>query len=81
MFTGSHHCPECGKWCYRTRDDAVSAVRQSHPGAAVHYYKCESYGQDWWHYTSMAAGQVEGIREREAPGDDGDGYWPEEFAG
>jgi hypothetical protein len=72
-FTGSHHCPECGKWCYRSRDDASDAVRQVHPGAVVHYYECG----DWWHFTSMTAEQVAVIRARESvmPPDE-----PEEFA-
>lgn len=65
-FTGSHHCPVCDKWCYRTRDDAETAVSQIHPGAVVHYYTCESHGVKWWHYTSMTAAQVEAIRIREA---------------
>jgi uncharacterized protein with PIN domain len=65
-FTGSHHCPECGKWCYRTRADAEAAVRQVHPGATVHYYTCESAGQQWWHFTSMGAAQVGRIRAAEA---------------
>lgn len=63
-FTGAHHCPECGKWCYRTRDDAEAAVRKTHPGATVHYYRCKSNGEEWWHYTSMSAEQVGEIRER-----------------
>lgn len=65
-FTGSHHCPVCGKWCYATRDDAEVAVRQIHPGSVVHYYTCVSNSLKWWHYTSMTAAQVEAIRAREA---------------
>ena len=76
-FTGSHHCPECGKWCYRTRDDAEAAVRQAHPGTTVHYYRCESTGDTWWHYTSMTAVQLEDIRAREAVAED-DGWDDEE---
>jgi uncharacterized protein with PIN domain len=63
---GSHLCPECGKWCYETRDDAEAAVRQAHPGATVHYYRCESRGKQWWHYTSMTAEQQGSMRAREA---------------
>jgi hypothetical protein len=76
-FPGSHHCPECGKWCYRTRDDAQDAVRQMHPGATVHYYECTTEAGAWWHFTSMTAAQVEDIRARESvlPPDE-----PEEFA-
>lgn len=66
MFTGSHKCPECGKWCYPTRDDAEQAVRSMHPGATVHFYKCQLSPQAWWHFTSMTAEQVAGIRERES---------------
>ncbi len=95
-FTGSHRCPECGKWCYRTRDDAEAAIRQAHPGASGHYYKCESTGQEWWHFTSMTADQVGEIRalraedelldEHEAEQlawlqfEESDGYGPEEKA-
>jgi len=61
-FTGSHHCPECGKWCYQTRDDAEAAARQVHPGAVMRFYLCESTGQEWWHITSMTADQVSEIR-------------------
>jgi transcription elongation factor Elf1 len=75
-FTGSHHCPECGKWCYSTRDAAEAAVRKAHPGATVHYYEC---GQ-WWHYTSMTAAQVSEIRARAAVTEEEEdpGYAPEE---
>ena len=76
-FTGSHHCPVCGKWCYRTRDDAERAVRKAHPGAIVHYYQCESTGHPWWHYTSMAAWQVEAIRAERAVPDDAADWVPE----
>jgi len=71
-FTGSHHCPECGKWCFRTRDDAVAAVRLLHPGSQARYYKCKSSGVTWWHYTSMDAEQVGEIRAREAVYEDED---------
>jgi hypothetical protein len=57
---GSHRCQDCGKWCYKTRDVAESAVRMLHPGSTVHYYLC---GQ-WWHYTSMTAEQVENLKDR-----------------
>jgi len=72
-FPGSHHCPVCGKWCYRSRDDAQDAVRQMHPGATVHYYLCD----EWWHFTSMDAGQVGDIRARESVVTPDE---PEEFA-
>jgi hypothetical protein len=65
-FAGSHHCPECGKWCFALRSAAENAAKQAHPGAVMHYYTCESYGVKWWHYTHMTAGQVEGIRAAEA---------------
>jgi hypothetical protein len=65
-FTGSHHCPRCGKWCYRTRGDAEAVVRQVHPGSVVHYYWCESAGAKWWHYTSMTAAQVKELKDRKA---------------
>lgn len=65
-FRGSHHCPECGKWCYYTEADAKLAVKQAHPGATVHYYTCESYGTLWWHYTAMEAWQVEALRRQQA---------------
>lgn len=74
-MTASHHCPECGKWCYRTRDDAEAAVGMLHPGATMHYYKCAG----WWHYTSMTAQQVTWLKDYEAGEDEdyGDGE-PEE---
>jgi hypothetical protein len=77
-FTGSHRCPDCGKWCYMSRDSAEQAVSQIHPGATVHYYICrQAEGGTWWHFTSMNAGQVGDIRARQALAeDDWDG--PEE---
>lgn len=75
-FTGLHRCPDCGKWCYLTRDDAESTVRQVHGGVSVHYYKCGEF----WHYTSMEAWQVQDIRTREAVIPDepeGPGAWDE----
>ena len=81
-FTGSHLCPECGKWCFLTRDDAEAAARRAHPGATCRFYQCESTGYDWWHYTSMNADQVADIRARQAVTDDDDCYEepPEEVA-
>jgi hypothetical protein len=76
---GSHRCPECGKWCYASRDAAESSVQQLHPGATVHYYRCLG----WWHFTSMTAEQVEGLKDRRhAAGDyeDEDDEEPEEVA-
>lgn len=61
-FTGLHRCPDCGKWCYLSRDDAEATVRQAHPGAQVHYYRCGGF----WHYTSMEAWKVTDIRTRDA---------------
>jgi hypothetical protein len=37
-------------------------VRQIHPGAIVHFYKCD----EWWHFTSMDADQVGDIRARQS---------------
>jgi len=74
---GSHHCPECGKWCYLARSDAEVAVRQQHPGATVHYYTCESNGQEWWHYTAMEAWQVEALRRRLAADQAGYDEYPD----
>jgi hypothetical protein len=37
-----------------------------HPGATVHYYRCQLSEAGWWHFTSMTAEQVREIREREA---------------
>jgi hypothetical protein len=66
-FPGSHRCPDCGKWCYATRDSAERAVSQMHPGATVHYYICrQAQGGQWWHFTSMTADQVGNIRARQA---------------
>jgi hypothetical protein len=65
-FRGTHHCPECGKWCFPARDDAQDSARRAHPGVTVHFYQCAG----WWHYTSMDAAQVEEIRIREAPDED-----------
>jgi hypothetical protein len=65
-FTGSHRCPQCGKWCYPTRDDAEAAVGQIHPGSTVHYYKCLLSESQWWHFTSMSADQVRDIRVLQA---------------
>lgn len=70
-LTGSHHCAECGKWCFASRDDAEATVRQVHPGAVVHYYRCSG----WWHYTSMTAAQVGDIRADEAVLPDDQGAW------
>jgi hypothetical protein len=61
-FTGLHRCPECGKWCYLSRADAETTVRQVHQGSQARYYRCGEF----WHYTSMEAGQVQDIRTREA---------------
>lgn len=66
MFTGSHRCRECGKWCYPSRYFCEAAVRVIHPGATVHYYRCQDSPEHWWHFTSMTAEQVTEIREREA---------------
>ena len=71
---GSHRCGQCGKWSYKSRDDAEAAVRIMHPGATVHYYRCDGF----WHYTSMSAEQVEGLKQRKFD-EDGDGA-PEELA-
>jgi hypothetical protein len=73
-FHGRHHCPECGKWCYGDRGEAETAARILHPGATVHFYLCAG----WWHFTSMTADQVAGIRSRGH--DEGDEDWPEEIA-
>lgn len=62
MFPGSHLCPECGKWCYRTRADAEDAARQAHPGSVMRFYQCESGGRDWWHCTSVSADRMGELR-------------------
>lgn len=78
----SHKCRWCGKNCFKTRRDAEATVAVLHPGARVHYYKC----QGWWHYTSMTAAQVSYIRaentvveaedaEAEEPAED-ERWWP-----
>lgn len=69
-FTGSHPCPECGKWCYATRADAEASARQLYPGATIRYYQCESTGQVWWHLTSMNADQQADVRARSTGTDD-----------
>lgn len=51
-FTGTHHCPECGKWCFATRDDAVAGARYFHPGVKMRYYRCPDGSEEVWHYTS-----------------------------
>lgn len=71
-FTGSHRCPECGKWCYRTRDDAESAARKAHPGSVMRFYQCTSTGQDWWHCTSVSADQMGELRASRAVTGDGE---------
>jgi hypothetical protein len=77
-FTGSHHCPECGKWCYETRADTEKAARRRHQGTPMRYYQCGG----WWHCTSMDAAGTEGIRARDAVTDDRGCYAgpPEEVA-
>lgn len=75
-FTGLHRCPDCGKWCYLTRDDAEATVRQVHQGSQARYYRCGEF----WHYTSMEAWKVRDIRSAEAvlPGEPEDGNgWDE----
>ncbi|HEY1705552.1 MAG TPA: hypothetical protein VGG75_38190 [Trebonia sp.] len=72
---GHHHCARCGKWCYVSRAEAEAAVRTLHPGATVHFYKCG----DWWHFTSMTAEQVEGIRQRQAQAAEDEDDWPEQM--
>jgi hypothetical protein len=70
-FAATHRCPECGKWCYQTRNSAEKAVSQIHPGATVHYYICRpELGGTWWHFTSMTADQVGDIRARQTPPED-----------
>jgi hypothetical protein len=62
--SGTHRCPECGKWCFRVRSDAEAYVRQMFPGAVCHYYRCNPDDDgSWWHFTSMNAVQVEGLKE------------------
>lgn len=68
-FTGSHHCAGCGKWCYRTRDDAEAGARYFHPGIAMRFYKCTK-NNEWWHYTSMPADKIARFRERQAAAED-----------
>lgn len=68
---GTHHCPDCGKWCYRTRDDAEAGAKQVHPGVPMHYYKCLP-GNTWWHFSSMPAHKVGDIRARNAVMEDED---------
>ena len=68
-FTGSHHCPDCGKWACRTRDDAEAAARYFHPGIPMRFYKCEK-NNEWWHYTSMSADKIARYREQRAVTDD-----------
>lgn len=76
-FPGSHHCPDCGKWCYRTRTDAETAAQQLHPGVPMRFYKCLP-AEAWWHFTSMSADQMGAIRARQAvvteEAEDSDGY-------
>ena len=55
-------CPQCSKWCFETRADAEAAVRVIHPGVTMRFYRCAGS----WHYTSMTAEQVGGIRARES---------------
>ena len=79
-FAGSHHCPECGKWCFATRADAEASVRRAFPGQTTRYYRCESADGEWWHFTSMTAAEVAGLKEfrareavsREVEWDDGE---------
>jgi hypothetical protein len=51
QFQATHHCPECGKWAFPTRDDAEVSARQVHPGATMHFYRCLGL----WHYSSWSA--------------------------
>jgi hypothetical protein len=59
-------CGTCGKQCYLTRDEAKRSGRVNHPGQAMHVYECEEpSGKKWWHISSIPAGKLSELRDRE----------------
>lgn len=59
-------CAECGKQCYRTRDEAKRSARVNHPGVSMHAYEClEPTGQSWWHLSSIPADKLKHLRDNE----------------
>lgn len=62
-------CAACGKQCYRSRDEARQSAKINHPGQVMHAYECEEpSGQRWWHLSSIPAGKLKRLRDREANG-------------
>lgn len=55
-------CPDCGKLCYETRQQARQAGRHLYPDTTIRAYRC---GQ-WFHYTSQPTARVTRYRQHAA---------------
>lgn len=59
-------CGTCGKQCYLTREEAKRSGKVNHPGQVMHVYDCEEpSGKTWWHLSSIPAGKLTELRDRD----------------
>lgn len=47
-------CPDCGKQCYKSREQARRAARVIFPGRQTREYPCG----EWWHVTTQSAART-----------------------
>ncbi len=64
-------CGTCDKQCYLTREEARRSAKVNHPGLTMHAYRCEEEesGRTYWHLSSIPAGKLTRLKNRNAPGE------------